>query len=274
MIELSEFVRADILRGFGIPTNPDVLTKIEYIQLQANVDLLDLAEVIVTDVGLSALLLKLVNSPDYGLNKSVSDIKQAVMFLGKDLTEAVINMNTQCQRTEPLQEFWDNSIQLANVATFIACQLKQQIEADFIYTLGLFLDCGVSAFISKYDNYKNIMIHFGQSEKSCLVALEQSHYTTDHAIVGYYLAKSWRLPDEICYLILCHHDRDFLIRKHSDRLKISYAIIKAAENIVSSYRKLIPSNDWYHIQKDVLDIMGMDAGDYRDIWEDAEVYIT
>ena len=45
-------------------------------------DIDKIANLILTDVGISLSILKTINSPFYGMNRKISKIKQAVMIVG------------------------------------------------------------------------------------------------------------------------------------------------------------------------------------------------
>ncbi|MEM1332827.1 MAG: HDOD domain-containing protein [Actinomycetota bacterium] len=72
-----------------LPTPSDVQRRLSDV-LSRRHDLVDVAEVIETDVALTAELLRLVNSSFFGLAHSVATVREAVGLLGLELVEATV----------------------------------------------------------------------------------------------------------------------------------------------------------------------------------------
>ncbi|MDO2306053.1 HDOD domain-containing protein, partial [Escherichia coli] len=80
-----------------------------------------------------------------------------------------------------------------------------------------------------------------------------------HAVVGYYTARSWRLPEHVCEAIANHHNALSIFGDESARdtqLKNLLAILKMAEHICGSHRILgnqPEDHEWNSIGALVLD---------------------
>ena len=81
MIEINKKILSDVSKGFSIPAKPDILQALQD-ELAGEPELYRVADIIAADVATSAAVLKIINSPFYGLSRTISDIRQAVMFLG------------------------------------------------------------------------------------------------------------------------------------------------------------------------------------------------
>ena len=74
-----------------------------------------------------------------------------------------------------------------------------------------------------------------------VVDTENRVFNTNHAVVGYYTAKSWRLPEHVTAAIANHHNALAIFSDESSRnaqFKNLLAILKMAEHICASYRVL------------------------------------
>ena len=71
----------EILSNIIIPPRPSILLKFQQAQEQ-DADLAYIAELIAQDMGLSAAVLKTINSAYYGLSEKVTSLKVAVSLLG------------------------------------------------------------------------------------------------------------------------------------------------------------------------------------------------
>ena len=82
MFELDEQKMAQVVAGFQVPVRPEILSEIDDLMAEKEPNIGAVANLIASDVGLSATILKIINSPLYGMNRRISEIKQAVLMLG------------------------------------------------------------------------------------------------------------------------------------------------------------------------------------------------
>jgi len=276
MLEVDDKVLADIRRGFSVPAQPSLLLKLQKIMAEDEPDLNLLANTISQDVAVAATILKTINSPLYGLARSISDIHRSVRYIGLSginslVTNTLIKSSfNQSDCSIALEEFWDNATHIANTCVHIGQSLKQAVSKDKLFSLGLFHDCGIPIMAMKYDDYSDIYELANNTTSKTLPAIEDESYGVNHATIGYYVASSWRLPKDICELILIHHDREFLIMKNPHSQKLNYAILKLAENIVHNHKHFRDCADWSYLQDTVFTLLDIDEDDYQDYVEDTE----
>jgi len=274
MIEVNDSVLQQINKSFVIPPQPALLKELKGLAEQQEPHLSDVAELIAKDLAISAAILKTINSPAFGLARSVSDIRQAVMFLGLEGAFSLVQGlklkeafgSNKCSIS--LERFWDNSALIADVAMYIGNLVKIQVPVEDLYTLGLFHDCGVPPMAIKYQDYGALQAFATQNIQHSLPSFEDKKYKTSHPIIGYYLATTWHLPKNICKLILHHHDMEFLDAIDDSQDQICFAVLKMAENIVHEERDYSPARDWFEVRAAVLDVLGLTEYDYNDIKED------
>ncbi len=274
MLEVNEQVLSDIGRGFSVPAQPELLLKLQRLMAAQEVDLNAIAETISQDVAVSATILKTINSPLYGLARTISDIKKSVRYIGLNgintlVTSSLIRQSfKQHDCSIALDDFWHNSSNIANTAVHIGKTIKQKLSSEKLFTLGLFHDCGIPVMAMKYSDYQDTLEHAQQTPSITLPEVEEDSYGVNHATIGYYVATSWRLPKNICQLILRHHDRGFLVKLDSSESQLCFAILKLAENIVHLHKHFRDNADWAYIQDSVLTVLDIDEEDVQDIIED------
>lgn len=83
MIEIDNAVLKDMNHGFCLPAKPELLQSLHQVLQQPEPELGEIAALIATDVATSAAVLKVINSSSYGFSRTITDIRQAVMFLGQ-----------------------------------------------------------------------------------------------------------------------------------------------------------------------------------------------
>ncbi|MFQ3193309.1 MAG: HD-like signal output (HDOD) protein [Colwellia sp.] len=278
MLEIDDKVLADIRRGFSIPAQPSLLRKLQKIMAEDEPDLNVLADIISQDVAVASIILKTINSPHYGLSRSISDIHKSVHYIGLNginslVTNTLIKSSfDQKDCSIALEDFWDSATHIAHTCVHIGKKLKEGTSKDKLFSLGLFHDCGIPIMAMKYSNYtETYELAYNKASKT-LPLIEDEFYGVNHATIGYYVASSWRLPKDICTLILVHHDRDFLKMKNSRTQEIYYAILKLAENLVHNHRHSQNSADWPYVQEMIFTLLDIDEDNYQDYLEDTESF--
>ncbi|HEF4758933.1 HDOD domain-containing protein [Pseudomonas baetica] len=258
-----------------MPAQPQIMVDLQMEQYMPDPDLDVIAKLISQDPGLSGSLLKIVNSPYYGLSNKIASIQRAVNLLG---SRSIINLiNAQSIKGEmndetivTLNRFWDTAQDVAMTCLTLAKRVGVQ-AGDEAYALGLFHDCGVPLMLQRFPDYMTVLEQaYANAGPDCrVVDTENKAFNTNHAVVGYYTAKSWRLPDHVSAAIANHHNALAIFSDESSRnssLKNLLAILKMAEHICASYRVLgsqTEDHEWNSIGHLVLDYVGLSDYDFE-----------
>ena len=280
MFVVNEQVLSDVNKNFIIPPKPQILDDLDRLAHQNEPSLMAAADIVAKDVAIASAILKIVNSPAYGLVRSVSNIKQAIMFLGWNGIEALIpalklkQMFLQKTCCISLERFWDNASEIANVNMIVGQRVKNKIPVEYLYTLGLFHDCGIVPMAIKYDDYVNVLHGSNRSSKESLVDIEDRVYGANHAIIGYYLASSWHLPRDICQLILRHHDLSLLEDTSDPNQQLCFCVLKLSESIVNSILRDEKIKDWERLEPFILKKLNMSEDEYIDLQEEVIDYLN
>lgn len=267
---LTEQQISDIMQGIRVPPQPQVLVDLQMEQASPDACPLSIARLISQDVGLTGAILKVVNSAAYGLKNPTTSVEQAVNLIGIDSVINVINgLAIRSELSDAsivqLNRFWDTATDIANMSVEIARAIQFE-PTDWAYMLGLFHNCGIPLMMMRFDNYFEVMEEsYGHPEKR-VVDTENERLNTNHAVIGYYTAKSWRVPKPICDVIAEHHNAGHYFRpehtKDDDR-KTLLGILKLAEHICGNYRILGQQEDdleWNNSGQEILAHLGL--GEY------------
>jgi len=273
--ELSSEQIQQSLQGISVPAQPQIMVDLQMEQYMPDPDLEVIAKLISQDPGLSGALLKIVNSPYYGLSNKITAIQRAVNLLG---SRSIINLiNAQSIKGElnddtivTLNRFWDTAQDVAMTCLSLAKRVGVQ-AGDEAYALGLFHDCGIPLMLKKFPDYMKVLEQaYANASAECrVVDTENKQYNTNHAVVGYYTAKSWRLPEHVTQAIANHHNALAIFSDESCRntpLKNLLAILKMAEHICASYRVLgnqSEDHEWNNVGHLVLDYIGLSEYDFE-----------
>lgn len=209
---LNEGLRRVITSIDSLPSLPDV-----YFELREELSLETpsmhrVGEIISRDLGVSASLLKLVNSSFFGLPVRVSSPAQAVNLLGMDTVSYLVvtlRLFSAFDRPERLaglrSSLWDHSFATAGLARVIAHleHADQSISGD-CFIAGLVHDVGrliVAAHLKKEHEQITECLQAGED----LLKAEQAVLGTTHAEVGAYLLALWSLPERVVEAVHNHH---------------------------------------------------------------------
>ena len=277
--ELSSEQISLALQGISVPPQPQIMVDLQMEQYTPDPDLEVIAGLIAQDPGLSGALLKIVNSPYYGLSNKIASIRRAVTVLG---SRTVINLiNAQSIKGEmtddtivTLNRFWDTAQDVAMTSLTLAKRTGTQ-ALDEAYALGLFHDCGIPLMLKRFPDYMRVLEqgYANAGTGSRVVDTENRHFNTNHAVVGYYTAKSWRLPVHLTEAIANHHNALAIFSDDSSRnsqLKNLLAILKMAEHICASHTVLgnqREDHEWDSIRHLVLDYIGLSDYDFDNLKE-------
>lgn len=199
-------------KNWHLPAQPKILAKIEGLARQTNLNISSLAALVAQDVGLSALLLKSVNSAYFGLEERIISIKHSIALLG-------LQQTLNIARTEALRRVGGGdahaladsrvtkrSREIGTLCAIIAAQCfdEEQISSEHAYMIGQFHDCGIAVLIRDYPDYCTVLDAETETHWPDLIEEDRINQT-DHGMVGCLLAENWGLPDPVCQAIRYHH---------------------------------------------------------------------
>lgn len=260
------------LQGIKIPPQPQIMVDLQMEQYRSEPDLGEIAKLISQDVGLSGAMLKIVNSRSYGLNEPLASIKDAVMLIGMEKAIAIINglsirVEMSDQSIAFMNRFWDSAMDAAMVANKLSRHLSLS-SPENAYTLGLFHNCGIPLLFKRFDDYEETVRKAYASEAGRLVDVENRIYKTNHAVAGYYTAKSWRVPEVICAVIAEHHNTLEQVSEQnitsSEKVDL-FCLLKMAEHIGCCYKIIGQQecdHEWARLEKPILEYLGISQYDF------------
>ncbi len=199
----------EFMKGKGIPKMPDIVLELQKECAQYEPNLRKVGTILEKDMALSGLVLKTVNSANFGLQRKVESIPHATMLLGLNtLKDAVLisALKVALGEQSQFQELiWRVSQGNALGAKALAFDMEG-ISVDSAYLAGLFHDVGALLMEKMHPDYPK---YYRQGLIAPVSALkeETDHFGTNHAVIGFLLAKHWALPESVCTAIYhCHSE--------------------------------------------------------------------
>lgn len=236
----------------NIPSLPEIITKSIEIMQDKNASVADLSKIISNDIGLTARVLKLVNSAYYGFPKQISTIHQAIIILGFTTVKGVIlsasifkMFSPKGNKTFDYKNFWKHSLLTATASRMLSKKTVLNTNED-IFSAAFLHDIGKIIF-AQYDweNYSNVCSQEYETDKE-LLQKEEQECGLNHCEIANMVAYSWNLPEIFCDIITYHHNPNA-----SERYKKECSIVYVANCLVST----IMSNKNLNIDNIPLDIL-------------------
>ena len=265
---LSQEQLNESLQGIQIPPQPQILVDITMEQVSPDPSLIRISELIQQDMGLSGAILKIVNSPYFGLSNQILSVEHAVSILGLNSVINIINgLALKSELTDEtiiaMNRFWDHASDLALISATVAKETGYT-AADESYVLGLFHACGMPLMMTRYPDYPKVIEEAYSGSYERIIDLENERFNTNHAVLGYYTAKSWHLPKHICDLIAEQYNLKAIQKwreSYDGHRKTLLAILKMALEINESHKKLggkLAINlEWENYGEEILEHMGL-----------------
>ncbi|HEX9654812.1 MAG TPA: HDOD domain-containing protein, partial [bacterium] len=114
-------------------------------------------------------------------------------------------------------EMWDHSLRSAIAAREVARYAKKKVPGGLAFTAGLLHDIGksiISEFLRGSTQQMTKLCESGQAVD--YIQAERAIIGTDHATVGFSLAKNWGLPESLCLAIRDHHQPSLTKDEHRE----------------------------------------------------------
>lgn len=275
MSDILSFERTQKLLGeVKIPSAPAILLELHEIMQKDEPEISEVADAIERDIAISALVLKTVNSSFFGLRSKATSIRQATALLGLiNIGNIVAGLALQRAMEESdgeaPPEFWDSPTNVAMVAATLA-QRYGGIQPDEAYLLGLFQNAGEVLMMQRFSDYGGFLneIRAGQQNQ---VEQEEQRYSTNHAVVGYFVSRTWQLPDHIQQLILRHHDATEFLAEEGGTPSLPrtlMAVLKMAEHIDACFWGRRDNAEWARHGEAVLNYLGISSLEFLDVTDD------
>lgn len=198
-------IRSIIKGTISLPTLPGIISKLTSLAEDGRVSVDEMAKVVTSDQVLSAKVLKLVNSPFYGFSGRISTVSKALILLGVNVIKSLAISSSIFEIMEKnVVGLWEHSMGAAVAANIIADRLSLP-EREEVSTAALLHDIGkVIIKIKLEGDYEHILLLIKEKDLAMIDA-ERQLLETDHAEIGEWLARTWRLPEKLIEPIACHH---------------------------------------------------------------------
>lgn len=208
-----EALKARILRRVKeLPPMPQTVFKARQILGDPKSSAQEVAGILQTDPSLAAKVLKMANSPYYGLSGKVSSIQHAAVVLGyKTLAEIVTLAGGSAVLGSTLEgydlaagDLWRHSLGVAFGSRIIANRKHPGLAND-AFAAGLIHDVGKLVLDPYVKERRGPFQSFMAGEQRPFLQAEKEILGFDHGEIAFELCKAWNVPPVLLSAIRYHH---------------------------------------------------------------------
>jgi len=200
------------LESVKLPSLPSIVVRLNEAVNDPNSTTVQISEIVNKDLGLTARLLRLVNSAMYSFPSRIQSIPRAITIIGPRQivslaigTSVISLFHGISPAIMDVTEFWKHSIATGIIARSLA-GFKNSFETENVFIAGLLHDIGKLILFLEYPETSQFILHRAKEERVKLAQLEQSILNTTHGEIGAKLVNKWNLPSYLASCCANHHE--------------------------------------------------------------------
>ncbi|HOE91248.1 MAG TPA: HDOD domain-containing protein [Candidatus Cloacimonadota bacterium] len=206
-----------------VPTLLTIAAEVERLTQSQDSSAESISRVIKLDPALTGKVLKIANSAMYAGTQRIISLQQAISRLGyaeiRRITLTIAFLNSFKSVYVDYQRFWIHSITTAFLATNLEKLTGREVSSDRLFTCGILHDIGVLIFDQYFSELYKKVFTLSSSKQYQLEYVEDKALGINHAEVGAFLLKKWKLPEQIIDVIeYHHHPQDAKVSVHDAKI--------------------------------------------------------
>ncbi|MBI9078011.1 MAG: HDOD domain-containing protein [Desulfatibacillum sp.] len=194
-----------------LPPMPSVIEKARKVMDDPKANLRALGQILEKDQGIAARILRLANSPYYGMAGTVASIDRAIVVLGRKALSEILSMAAMSVFAGrdyvgyglTGEEMWWHTIAVAIGAKTIAEKVRPRLAEDAFAT-GLIHDAGklvLDKFVLENKGAFDQLINSGKTA----VTAEKETLGWNHCEIASQICQSWKVPKHMAQAVMHHH---------------------------------------------------------------------
>lgn len=191
---------------------PEVCIRVNEMLEDPKINANDIGKVISQDTGLTARLLKIVNSSFYGFPSRIETVSRAVTVIGLRELRGLVLAASAVEAFSKIPndvlnmvKFWRHSVYCGVVAKILA-QRCNVLHSERLFVGGLLHDIGKLIISHRLPNEAREILRLQRETGMTDIEAERQILGFDHAVVGGELLKTWQMPKTLMYAVRYHHE--------------------------------------------------------------------
>ncbi|HZP28928.1 MAG TPA: HDOD domain-containing protein [Acidimicrobiia bacterium] len=190
-----------------LPVGQEAGVRLLWMLADDDCDAASIGHAVETDPALTLQVMRIANSPFYGLSRQVSSARYAVTVLGTTMVRAlaaaqVFRLNVRDARSLP-PSFWEHSFATAAAAANLA--VGRGVETSDAFSAGMLLDVGAALLRRNDPSRYAVVEQLARIPDESLIDAERRMFAIDHAEVGAFALDRLHFPRTFCTAVGEHH---------------------------------------------------------------------
>ena len=250
-----------------IPMLPESILKIEKVYADRESSIADMTAALSSDPVIVANILKIANSPMYGMSSEIKDIGRAVSLFGKDTVRAFA-LNVAANECVPINVSPYNItaggyIKKANVQNALVVNWVSKIDRDTLSLLApasFLLDIG-KVLISQYlvNHQKNDAFSSALTKAVSFEECEKEICGSQSYDVAATIFHNWNFDSKLVQLVRYCNDPEDALDEETKQLAMYLKVVKTAVNFNGELLKEGLEKAYYLIEEYELDRESFDS---------------
>jgi putative nucleotidyltransferase with HDIG domain len=196
----------------------------------------DIGKLISQDPALAARVLRMANSPAYGLASQITTIARAVSIVGTQLIRDLVLASSTISAFKDipnqlvsLENFWDHSL-YCGIAARLLAERRGMKHAETEFLAGLLHDIGQLVIFRKQPEAarRALLLSVEGPDDLALHKAEQAVFGFDHAQVGAELLRHWHFPALLVACVEKHH-----APQETQQFQVEVSLVHIANSIAT-----------------------------------------
>lgn len=252
-----EAIRDAVGRIGQLPALPRVYSELTALMGNAEAGAGEVAEVMRQDIAMTAKVLQIVNSSFFALSHRVTDVRQAVAYLGfRMLKNLVLTAHLFGYGTDSVDEAEKMQAHACRVASLASRLVSGKQLREDAYTAGILHDAGKLVLMSRLTFQMREIQATVEATQRPGFRVEQEILGTSHAEIGGYLLLHWGLPMPIVEAVT-HHHQPGRIQQFEFGLPTAVHVAEALVSVWEWENGLRPAHRVTYVDLDVMKSLGV-----------------
>ncbi|NIV97968.1 HDOD domain-containing protein [Candidatus Saccharibacteria bacterium] len=237
------------ITSIKLPEVPAIVSEFNAVVSDPLSSSVDIAQVVQKSPSMTAILLKIVNSPFYGLPSKIDKISLAITLIGRrEISALALGLSIFSafdkipQKLLDMYAFLKHSVACGIISRMLASH-KGVSQTEQFFVSGLLHDIGRLIVFCNFPEDGRQILNISQTTNKLLYEIERNYFGCDHSFIARHLIQQWKLPLSLENNIFYHHNPSKALRPVPATLVHLADIITNGLGIGTSGERFVPPLD-------------------------------
>jgi HD-like signal output (HDOD) protein len=195
----------------ALPAVPPIYSELTLALSKQAVDMKEVARIVGRDPAVTAKILQVVNSALMGLSRRISNVDEAVVYVGTNMIRHLVLLQEVFAAVEKRVDLGDLDLTALQQHSFLSASIASRLipersMANEAFTAALLHDIGELIFALKFPGKTKSIRATALEEGVGPHVVEHQQVGVTHAQLGAYLLGLWGLPFSVVQAVAFHHE--------------------------------------------------------------------